>query len=104
VCQEVAAGEVANKGLVDRRVGEAEVVDVLGQRQLGDGDLIPDRPSLLLGDLRGEQIADDALRLVLALHRRRDDLVERGLHAVKLQLRHGGQDLGAFHHAVLLRV
>jgi hypothetical protein len=53
VRQEVAAGEVANKGLVDRRVGEAEVVDILGQRQLGDGDLVADRPRLLLGDLRG---------------------------------------------------
>ena len=43
-------------------------------------------------------------RLVLALHRRADDLVERRLHAVELQLRHRGQDLGTLHHTALLRV
>src|SRR5712675_1778047 len=36
---------------VDRCAGEVEVVDVLGQRQLGDGQLILDRARLLLGDL-----------------------------------------------------
>ncbi len=39
---EAAAGEVANDGLVDRSVHEGEVVDVLGERQLGDGELILD--------------------------------------------------------------
>ena len=82
---------------------EGEVGDVLGQGQLGDGDLVLDRARLLLGDLRGEQVADDPLRLVLALHRGGDDLVEGGLHAEELQLAHGGQDLGAFHHTALLR-
>src|SRR5207302_2394685 len=104
VREEVAADEVAHKGLVDWHIVEAEVVDVLGQRQLGDGDLIFDRSRLLLGDLRGQQIADDALRLVLALHRHGDDLVECRLHAVKLQLRHGSQDFGTFHQWVLLRL
>ncbi len=37
-----AAGEVANDGLVDRSVHEGEVFDVLGERQLGDGELILD--------------------------------------------------------------
>ena len=37
--KEAAAGEVAHEGLVDRRVVEGEVVDVLGQRQLGDREL-----------------------------------------------------------------
>jgi hypothetical protein len=30
-----------------------------------------------------QQVADDALRLVLTLHRGGDDLVEGGLHAVE---------------------
>ena len=59
--EEVAAGEIAHQGLVDRRAGEVEVVDVLGQRQLGDGHLVLDRARLLLGDLGREQIADDPL-------------------------------------------
>ena len=103
VGEEVAAGEVAHQGLVDRRAVEGEVVDILGQGQLGDGDLVLDRARLLLGDLGGQQVADDPLRLVLALHGGGDDLVEGGLHAVELQLAHGGQDLGAFHHTALLR-
>jgi hypothetical protein len=36
---EGAAGEIANEGLIDRRVLEGEVVDVLGERQLGGRDL-----------------------------------------------------------------
>ena len=48
---EAAAGEIAHQSLVDRRVLEGEVVDVLGQRQLGDGQLILDRARLLLRDL-----------------------------------------------------
>ena len=35
---EGAGGEVAHERLVDGRAGEVEVVYVLGQRQLGDGD------------------------------------------------------------------
>jgi hypothetical protein len=101
--EEVAAGEVAHQGLVDRRAVEGEVVDVLGQGQLGDRDLVLDGTGLLLGDLRGDQVADHTLRLVLALHRRGDDLIERGLHAVELELAHGGQDLGTLHHKTLLR-
>ena len=40
VRQEVAAGEIMNEGLVDRGSVEGEVGDILGERQLGDGDLI----------------------------------------------------------------
>jgi len=61
------ASEVADQPLVDRRAGGVEVVDILGQRQFGDGQLIPDRARPLLGDLGGEQIAEDARRLVSAL-------------------------------------
>ena len=102
--QELAAGEVAHQRLIDRRSVEGEVVEILGQRQLGDGDLVFDRARLLLGDLGFEQIADDALRLVLTLYRGGDDLVEGGLHAEELEFAHGVEDLGAFHHMALLRL
>ena len=52
---------------------------ILCQRQLGDGHLVLDRASLLLSDLGGEQVTDDVLRLVLALDRGGDDLVDRRL-------------------------
>ena len=51
--------ELAHQAFVDRRVGEVEVVDVLGQRQFGDGDLVFDGARLLLGDLRLKQVTDD---------------------------------------------
>ena len=35
--QKGAARQIADQRLVDRRAGEVEVVDVLGQRQLGEG-------------------------------------------------------------------
>ena len=40
--EEGAAGEIANERLVDRGARELEVVDVLGERQLGDGELVTD--------------------------------------------------------------
>jgi hypothetical protein len=81
-----------------------EVVNIFGQRQLGNGDLVFDRARLLLGDLRRQQIAHHALRLVLTLDCHGDDLVEGGPHAVELQLGHRRQDLGTFHQRVLLRL
>jgi hypothetical protein len=44
-----------------------EVIEVLGERQFGDGELVFDRARLLLADFGVEQIADDALRFILAL-------------------------------------
>jgi hypothetical protein len=41
--QKGAARQIADQRLVDRGTGEMEVVDILGQRQLGDGQLILDR-------------------------------------------------------------
>jgi hypothetical protein len=41
---EAAASEIADESFVDRRVLEGEVVDVLGERQFGDGELIADSP------------------------------------------------------------
>ena len=64
---EAAAGEIADQALVDWRILEREVVDVFGERQLGDRELVFDRARLLFGDLGAEQIADDARRLVPAL-------------------------------------
>jgi hypothetical protein len=40
---EAAAGEIAHQALVDWRALELEAVDVLGERQLGDGQLVLDR-------------------------------------------------------------
>src|SRR5215510_1360797 len=48
---EAAAGEVIDQRLVDRRAVELEVSNVLGQRQPSDGELVLDRPGLLLVDL-----------------------------------------------------
>src|ERR1700704_5971995 len=45
---EAAAGEVVDERFVDRRALELEVVEVLGERQLGDGELVLDRARLLL--------------------------------------------------------
>jgi hypothetical protein len=64
---EAAAGEVAHKGFIDRSVLEGEV-DVVGQRQHHDGELVLDRARLFLRDLGLQEIADEALRLVLALN------------------------------------
>ena len=63
-----------------------------GERQLGDGQLVLHPPAcairiaweprcarLLLVDLGGEQIADNPLRFVLALHGGGDDLVAQGI-------------------------
>src|SRR4029077_7310615 len=41
---EAAAGEIVDERLVDRRAVELEVGDVLGKWQLGDGELVFDRP------------------------------------------------------------
>src|SRR6202171_6315283 len=78
------AVEILDHRLVDRCALELEVIKVLGKRQFCDGKLIPDRASLLLVDLGVEQIADNALGVVLALDSGRHDLVEGRLHAVEL--------------------
>jgi TolB-like protein len=81
---EAAAGEIAHQRLVDRRVLECEVVDVLGQRQLGDRELVLDRARLLFRDLGLQEIADEAQdyfadgvteNLTTALARIRDSFV-----------------------------
>src|SRR5208282_2593144 len=101
---EAAAGEVVDERLVDRRAIELKVIEVLGERQLGDGELVLDRSRLLFADLGVEQIADDALGLVLAFDGSGHDLVEGGLHTVELELAHEVEELGTFHQMVLLRL
>ncbi|CAM3906556.1 hypothetical protein AGRA671_28665 [Agrobacterium radiobacter] len=78
--EEGSCRKLAHEPFVDRRVGEVEVVDVLGQRQLGDGDLVFDGARLLLGDLRLKQVADDARRFVLPLDAGGHDLVIGAAH------------------------
>ena len=99
--EEGAGCQLAHQRLVDRRAVEPEVVDILGQRQLGDGQLVLDRPRLLLGDLGPQQIADDARRLALALDAGRHHLVVGGAHAVQLERGHQVEDLGALHQPAL---
>src|SRR5262249_42479816 len=60
-----ATSKILDQRLVDRRAVELEVVDILGKRQLGDGELVFDRARLLLADFGFEQVADDTRRLVL---------------------------------------
>ena len=83
--------------LVDRRAGKIEVLDVLGQRQLGDGELVFDGAGLLLRYLGLQQIADDLRRLVLPLDGDAHDLVIGRAHPVELQRSHQVQHFGAFH-------
>jgi hypothetical protein len=96
----LAAGAVTHECLVDRRVVKLEVVEVFGERQLGDGELVLDRAYLLLVDLGVEQITDDALGLVLPFDGRGHVLVEGGLHAVELEPTHEIEELGSFHQLI----
>ncbi|GEC17306.1 hypothetical protein J2S34_002027 [Nitrobacter winogradskyi] len=101
---EPAASEIIDQRLVDGGALELEAIEILGERQLGDSELVLDRAGLLLVDLGIEQIADDALRFVLALDGGRHDLVEGGLHAIELEFAHEVEELRAFHQTVLLRL
>ncbi len=95
--EKAAARHVAHQPLIDRRAGEVEPIEILGQRQLGDGELVPDRARLLLGDLGAEQVADDARRLVAALDAARHHLVVSGAHTKQLEPAHQLENVGAFH-------
>ena len=94
---EGSAGKIADQTLVDGRAGEVEVVDVFGQRQLGDGELVFDGTGLLLRYLGLQQIADDLRRLVLPLDGDAHDLVIGRSHPVELQRSHQFQHFDAFH-------
>jgi len=45
----------------------------------------------------------EACGFLLVLHRGAADFIERRLHAIPLQIRHRGQNLGTLHHTILLR-
>jgi hypothetical protein len=81
---------------------KAKSLDLLGERELRHRDLVFDRARLFLGELGREQVADDALGLVLSLHGDGDDLIVCGSHAEELQPAHGGEYLGSLHHPVAL--
>jgi hypothetical protein len=101
---EPSACQVADERFVDRRAGEVELVEVLGQRQLGDSELVLDRPGLLLGDLGAQEVADNARRLVATLNAARHHLVISGAHAEELEPRHQLEDLGALHQEAFRRL
>jgi len=89
--------QLSDESFVHRGAGEIELFDILGQRQLGDGHLVADRARLLLGNLRLQQVADNAGRLVLALDAGGHDLVIGAAHSIELQCPHQVENLGAFH-------
>ena len=49
--EECPGCELTHQSLVDRSAGKVEVVDILGQGELGDGDLVFDGARLFPGDL-----------------------------------------------------
>ena len=102
--RKATARQIADQCLVDRRAGEVEVLDVLGQRQLGDGQLIFDRARLFLGNLGAEQIADDARRLVPAFDAGGHHFVVGRSHPEELERRHQLENVGALHQEALRRL
>lgn len=64
---EVAAGKIAHQPLINQRVSEGEVCDILGEWEPGDGHLIIDVASMLFRYLGLEQVTEKALRLMLRL-------------------------------------
>jgi hypothetical protein len=97
ISHEGAGGEVADQGFVDRCAGKVEVLDVLGQGQLGDGELVLDGAGLFLRYLGPQEIADDPGRVVLPLDGNPHDLVIGRAHPVEFQRPHQFRNLGAFH-------
>ena len=112
--------------LVKANSSTSPALGLWGERQLGDGQLVLHPPAcairiawgprcarLLLVDLGGEQIADDPLRLVLALHGGGDDLVAQGIQGAAFMPNSlspamaglwGVEDLGTLHQTAPLRL
>ena len=88
VIEEVSGRQIADQGLVDLSCVEVELFQFLGERQLGNGHLVFDRPGSLLADLGREKVADDLLWFLLSLEGGADDLIIGCPHAVELQLAH----------------
>src|SRR5271154_3170258 len=95
--EEGAGGEFAHLALINRRIGEDELVEVFEDWELGSADAIADRAGLPVGALGPEQAGDEGIELVAPGKGLAGDLVEAGAHAVELQFGHGFEDLMAFH-------
>jgi len=100
--QEDAGREFPHLALIDRRVGEDELVQVLEHRELGGGDPIADRSCLPVGALCPDQAGDERVEFIAPGQALAGDLVEAGAHAVELEFTHGVEDLMAFHQATFL--
>src|SRR5512147_979836 len=100
--EEAAGMEVTDQRFVDRRAGEAEVLNGLGQRQSGGAHLVADRSRPLLGHLGLQQGTEHLIERVLAPEAVGNDLVEGGAHPGELERRHQLQQLMPL-HATLLR-
>jgi hypothetical protein len=100
--QEGTGREFTHLALIDRRVGEDELVQVLEHRELGGADTIADRSCLPVGPLRPDQAGDEWVDFIAPGQALAGDLVEAGAHAIEFQLPHGVEDLMAFHQATFL--
>ena len=100
--QEGAGGKFAHLALIDRRVGEDELVEVFEDREPGAADAIADRSGLPVGALGPDQAGDEWVDLVAPGEALAGDLVEAGAHAVELEFAHGLEDLMTFHQAIFL--
>jgi hypothetical protein len=100
--EEAAGGEFANLALVQRRVGEDELVEVFEHREPCAADAIADRSRLTVSALGSDQAGDEGIDLIAPGEPFAGDLVEAGAHAVELEFAHGVEDLVAFHHATFL--
>ena len=96
-----ATGEFAQQRFVDRRSGEGEVGEFLGQRQARGGELVLDRARLLFGDLGLEQLAENVLDAVLALEAARQHFVVGRAHAGELEPAHHLEEILALHQPAL---
>jgi hypothetical protein len=102
--EEAAGGKIADQCRIDWRALEVEVCKILGEWQLGNGELVLDRACLFLGNLRLEELTDDLLRFMAPLQSVRHDFVEGSPHAKELQLAHEIENLGAFHQPALRKL
>src|SRR5581483_4740553 len=100
--EERAGGELANLPLVDWRIGEDELVEVLEDRELGAADTIADRSRLPVRVLGADQAGDEREDFITPGKPLAGDLIEAGAHAIELEPAHGLEDLMAFHHATFL--
>jgi hypothetical protein len=75
--------------LIDRRVGEDELVEVFQDRELCGSDPIADRSYLAVSALCPEQAGDEWIEFIAPGQALAGDLVEAGAHAVELELAHG---------------